>query len=283
MSDLLELYVRLERDETDGVPTDRRIMAAFAELHPRRHRLPHTPIQIAIVADCEPDESPPRRVDGLRVAARRRRLPACASGGVRVGHGRTSATAEAGRGSIGCGTAAVPPDVSRGERRGVMGVSLKWCAGRRGVSSARLAGPPRWIRTARVYMPIEAVLSPNAATRAALWRFGTAYPWHTTASTRLPPVSWLASEYPGVRAGASMYPRQGPPTLRLHVQGVTAMTDADKQELADLARYLDACRDYDTTIQIEAALASAENSLRVGHDHVERAGDDVRRTALAEA
>ena len=41
------------------------------------------------------------------------------------------------------------------------------------------------------------------------------------------------------------------------------MTDADKQELADLARvYLDACRDYDTTIQrIEAALASAENSL----------------------
>lgn len=57
MSDLLELYVRLERDEeTDGVPTDRRIMAAFAELHRDGIGYPYTPIQIAIVADCEPDE-----------------------------------------------------------------------------------------------------------------------------------------------------------------------------------------------------------------------------------
>lgn len=57
MSDLLELYVALERDEeTEGVPTDRRIMAAFAELHRDGIGYPYTPIQIAIVADCEPDE-----------------------------------------------------------------------------------------------------------------------------------------------------------------------------------------------------------------------------------
>jgi len=57
MPDLLELYVRLERDEeTEGVPTNRRIMAAFAELHRDGIGYPYTLLQIAFLADCEPDE-----------------------------------------------------------------------------------------------------------------------------------------------------------------------------------------------------------------------------------
>ena len=92
MSDLrFELYVRLQtRRKTDGVPTDRRIMAAFANSTATASATP-TRRSVAIVADCEPDGGHrPAGVDGLRVAARRRRLYPCASGGVRVGHGRTS-------------------------------------------------------------------------------------------------------------------------------------------------------------------------------------------------
>ena len=57
MSDLLDLYVRLERDEeTHGIPTDRRILSAIREMAREGVPHPYTPAQIAVRADCEPED-----------------------------------------------------------------------------------------------------------------------------------------------------------------------------------------------------------------------------------
>ena len=56
MSDLLALYESLEDlQEVDAVPLNRRIMAAVTGLRSRR-KGPYTLLQIAFLADCEPDE-----------------------------------------------------------------------------------------------------------------------------------------------------------------------------------------------------------------------------------
>jgi len=78
-----------------------------------------------------------------------------------------------------------------------MSVSLKWCAGPK--EGCPL---PDWARSAamdqdgEVYMPIEAVLSPNAATRAALCAVWDGVPVAYHGEHPFAPVSWLASEYP---------------------------------------------------------------------------------------
>ena len=57
MSDLLDLYVALERDEeTRGIPTDRRILSAIREMAREGVPHPYTPAQIAVRADCEPED-----------------------------------------------------------------------------------------------------------------------------------------------------------------------------------------------------------------------------------
>ena len=57
MSDLLDLYVRLERDEeTRGIPTDRRILSAIRDMAREGVPHPYTPAQIAVRADCEPED-----------------------------------------------------------------------------------------------------------------------------------------------------------------------------------------------------------------------------------
>lgn len=57
MSDLLDLYLQLEdlAEEVDQVPLDRRILAAVTGLRVRR-KGPFTPVQIAFLADCEPND-----------------------------------------------------------------------------------------------------------------------------------------------------------------------------------------------------------------------------------
>ena len=57
MSDLLDLYIRLERDEeTNGVPTDQRILSAIRDMAREGVPHPYTPAQIAVRADCEPED-----------------------------------------------------------------------------------------------------------------------------------------------------------------------------------------------------------------------------------
>ena len=57
MSDLLALYIELERaEDTGGVPTDQRILNALTELRRDGIGYPFTPVQIAFLADCEPDD-----------------------------------------------------------------------------------------------------------------------------------------------------------------------------------------------------------------------------------
>ena len=81
-----------------------------------------------------------------------------------------------------------------------MSVSLKWCAGPKEggphpIGQIRRDGSGR-----RGYMPIAVLFALKMRPRGRLLRFGTAYPWHTTASP-FAPVSWLASEYPESRRG----------------------------------------------------------------------------------
>ena len=206
MSDLLELHVRLERDEeTDGVPTDRRIMAAFAELHrdgigypTRRSKSPSWPTANRTRSPPSPSRWAPRgrsTATATRVCVRR------CSRGTRTNVGDGGGGTRLDR-LWNCGGSAgrfSRRKEGRDERLCPNGVRV-----RKRVSSARWARSAAMDQDGEVYMPIEAVLSPQCGHAGGLC---AVLGRRTRGIPRRAPVCpgvVACVGIPGVRAGASM-------------------------------------------------------------------------------